>query len=787
MATINGTTGDDNLVGTPDADVIRPLTGNDTVDAAGGNDSIVLSVNGAGTYDGGAGSDGISFYISSASLVFDYTEDGPISLSYNGRTVFLTSIERVVLGSTTIPHYYTFGTDDDDDFVVPGISDYGSSRIFGRGGNDTISARSNTTKPVFLYGGDGDDTLVGGKHYSLLVGGAGADSFDGRSGIAFVSYEGSSSGVTVDLPANTASGGDAQGDTFQNVYRLIGSDHADTLTAAYVDGGGGDDIIFGSGIIAGPRFQYVEALRGGAGNDTITGDENDNLISGDEGIDTIDGGGGHDTVDFSDATVGLTMDFSSGNLVVSGGGPDYDHDTYVNVEDVYATDFDDVIIGDDNNNAFSGGHGDDTLVGGGGNDRLSGSFGNDVIHTGTGVNTINGDFGDDIIHSAYGSNTINGGSGNDTVDYSEAYASIVIALQLRGAAATSGRAAKDTIFDVENVVGTDFDDRIVGNFAENTLSGGAGDDVLHGGWGGDILHGDDGNDALYGGDHSDELHGGAGDDILRGDDGGDTLYGGSGNDNLRGGLTGDILNGGAGVDWADYYRSASAVTVNLLTNVNSGGNAQGDRLSLIERVYGSAHDDHITGDTGDNYLRGSFGDDTLVGGDGKDYLQGDDGADDLDGGNGSDWAYYASARTGVTINLADSTLNQGADAVGDTYTSIENAVGSKYDDTIIGDSGDNYLRGWLGDDTLNGGAGDDTLRGEAGSDTFVFGPGNGTDTIIDFVDADDFIDLNDFDRSHRFDAMSYATQVGDDVHFTFGTDVLIVENTTLSDISDNLI
>ena len=60
-----------------------------------------------------------------------------------------------------------------------------------------------------------------------------------------------------------------------------------------------------------------------------------------------------------------------------------------------------------------------------------------------------------------------------------------------------------------------------------------------------------------------------------------------------GGSGADTLVGGAGTDTADYSASASAVTVNLATNVNTGGDAAGDSLSGIENITGSAYDDTI--------------------------------------------------------------------------------------------------------------------------------------------------------------------------------------------------
>ena len=45
------------------------------------------------------------------------------------------------------------------------------------------------------------------------------------------------------------------------------------------------------------------------------------------------------------------------------------------------------------------------------------------------------------------------------------------------------------------------------------------------------------------------------------------------------------------------------MTVNLLTGVGSGGDAQGDILIGIENIIGSAHDDVLTGDGGANVSR----------------------------------------------------------------------------------------------------------------------------------------------------------------------------------------
>ena len=55
--------------------------------------------------------------------------------------------------------------------------------------------------------------------------------------------------------------------------------------------------------------------------------------------------------------------------------------------------------------------------------------------------------------------------------------------------------------------------------------------------------------------------------------------------------------------------------------------------------------------------------------------------------------------------------------------------------------------------------------------------------MTDFTDADDLLDFSDFGGN----AIDNAAQVGDDVVFTFGTDVITIEDTTLLEVMDNII
>lgn len=230
---------------------------------------------------------------------------------------------------------------------------------------------------------------------------------------------------------------------------------------------------------------------------------------------------------------------------------------------------------------------------------------------------------------------------------------------------------------------------------------------------------------------NDTLTSGNGPDTLNGQGGNDSLIGNGGKDLLVGGAGADTLVGGSGTDRADYAASTAAVTVDLGTGTGSGGDAEGDVLSGIENLSGSAYGDGLTGNSGSNQMFGGSGADTLTGGAGNDSLYGgndDDvliggaGSDRLEGGSGSDTADYGTSGAAVAVNL-DTGSKSGGDAAGDTLVSIENVTGSAFNDTLTGDDDENRLTGGDGDDILSGLDGNDSLYGGLGADTLIGGRG----------------------------------------------------------------
>ena len=251
----------------------------------------------------------------------------------------------------------------------------------------------------------------------------------------------------------------------------------------------------------------------------------------------------------------------------------------------------------------------------------------------------------------------------------------------------------------DSLKGGDGTDILYGEAGDDLVEGGAGDDTQYGGDGNDILGGQGGNDLLQGGAGNDRLYGDEGDDVLGGQSGDDYLDGQTGNDRLWGDEGDDTLLGGDGDD----------VLEGGLDNDLLRGEAGADTL------LGDAGNDVLEGGLGNDLLYGGAGNDSLKGGDGTDILYGEAGDDLVEGGAGDDTQYGGDGN--------DILGGQGGNDL------LQGGAGN---DRLWGDEGDDIVFGGDGNDALEGGTGNDLLRGEAGADTFVFGLGQGQDTVSDF-------------------------------------------------------
>jgi Ca2+-binding RTX toxin-like protein len=72
-------------------------------------------------------------------------------------------------------------------------------------------------------------------------------------------------------------------------------------------------------------------------------------------------------------------------------------------------------------------------------------------------------------------------------------------VNLQTGIASGGYAAGDTFLNINNLIGSGYNDKLTGDTGDNTLSGLAGRDTLTGGGGNDTLDGRSNNDTLIGG------------------------------------------------------------------------------------------------------------------------------------------------------------------------------------------------------------------------------------------------------------------------------------------------
>ncbi|MEM1297662.1 MAG: calcium-binding protein [Pseudomonadota bacterium] len=145
---------------------------------------------------------------------------------------------------------------------------------------------------------------------------------------------------------------------------FIGDATADTMYGEggrdILDGGDGDNWLYGG--------DGNDVLTGGSDTDRLFGGADDDRISGGAGADFLDGGDGVDIADYSASTYAVTVNLAKN----SGLGGDAHGDRLFNIEVVYGSRHDDVLVGDDHDNLLYGLAGLDEIRGGGGDDVIAG-------------------------------------------------------------------------------------------------------------------------------------------------------------------------------------------------------------------------------------------------------------------------------------------------------------------------------------------------------------------------------------------------------------------------------
>jgi serralysin len=130
----------------------------------------------------------------------------------------------------------------------------------------------------------------------------------------------------------------------------------------------------------------VENAIGGSGNDVILGNDANNVLAGGAGADRIDGGQGFNFASYSSAGTGVSVDESYAQY----NSGDARGDTFVNIQAIVGSSFDDGLFGSAANDVVYAGAGNDTIYGRAGNDVILGNSGNDVMVGGAGDDVIYG-------------------------------------------------------------------------------------------------------------------------------------------------------------------------------------------------------------------------------------------------------------------------------------------------------------------------------------------------------------------------------------------------------------
>ncbi|NJN72003.1 MAG: hypothetical protein HC799_03895, partial [Limnothrix sp. RL_2_0] len=671
------------------------------------------------------------------------------------------------------------GSDDSVDYLW---GDNGNDTLHGGGGNDELYGGHNDDT---LYGDAGGDKLEGNSGQDTISGGSGIDTIDGGDGDDTIKGDSGADIIKGGSGVDTIEGG-SENDTIYGGTGgdiIYGQDGADEIYGQedwdWISGGNGDDRLFGGDggdeIYANAGNDYVEGgtfgdyIEGGSGLDTIYGQSGDDQIRGQGDADKIYGGTGDDEL-YGD----------SGNDEIQGNqGVDYIEGNDGS-DRLFGNTGNDTVLGGSGEDYIEGNENDDALYGESGNDLILGGTGNDYIEGNDGGDRLFGESGDDYFIGGTGNDLIDGGDGVDLVDYQRSTSGAIVNIDesqayvhvrqfryndevsndnpesyytdlepdffISAGTALDGVGGTDTLFNLEDIVGTNYDDVLIGNDSDNHIQaldgndlviGNAGDDTLDGGagidtlsyrrdaggvtvnletgtatdgWGGqdtiqNFIHvvGSEHDDNLIGDAQSNIITGGKGDDRIDGGLGNDALYGERGEDLVIGNRGEDRIFGNQGED--TIYGDLEGVTDIGENDVIRGGDGDdeihaggGDDIVYGDSGYG---DDRIWGDDGNDQLYGGVGNDEISGGNGNDYIEGNDGDDLVNGDAGDD---------AIAGNAGDDEI-----------------YGDDGNDVITGNEGEDYIEGNLGDDTISGGDDNDEIFGNEGQD-LIFGDA-GDDTI----------------------------------------------------------
>jgi ELWxxDGT repeat protein len=538
------------------------------INALGGDDSVLLTdaiqtsavINGNGglsTLRGGSGNDVLS------GLGQLDGRSGDDTLSGEGTLLGGAGNDTINGGSYSDPHID------------------GETILDGGAGNDLIRA---TAHPATLIGGDGNDSLVGSADADSILGGAGDDSLnsgrgddtlDGESGHdtlvggfgveTFIFDEDDTvindDPITLNADSKSVAINGTLGDDIVRISLKSGDPQTVVIRVndqtvevpvsnfghiSITTGNGNDDVAIDADV---PFDIYANFINTGDGDDTIAAGSGSNIIDPGAGTDSIDGSGGsQDRLTYYSSSTGISKTDAGLQQIVADGATD----TYVNIESIVGSNFDDVIVVDAASDAVRfiyGNEGDDvitllntppqspgTIYGEAGADTLTASD-HDTIHSDE-LDTVNHQnsaaaAAQSLFSLSGDALTLDGTDGDDIIavalrkgDASKLQVSIngekhVYAVSSLSSIIINASDGNDTInlkrvAIASKIFGGAGNDVIYGSQAADRIMAGDGDDWINGGAGNDVIYGEDGDDRLFGGDDRDYINGGAGSNVIRG-------------------------------------------------------------------------------------------------------------------------------------------------------------------------------------------------------------------------------------------------------------------------------
>jgi Ca2+-binding RTX toxin-like protein len=410
-AILRGGTGNDNLIGSSNINLLFGEAGNDLLNGRGGSD-LLLGGTGNDVLTGGEGADfafgetGNDKFVWNPGDGSDVNEggDGVDTVEVNGGNgaeVFTVAANGTRVRFDRVnpaPFSIDIGTSEnlvvnanggDDTFTASnGLAPLISLTVDGGTGNDTITGGDGND---VLIGGDGNDTINGGRGNDVMMGGAGNDTFvwnpgdgsdivEGQAGTDTMVFNGANIAEKIDMSAN------GQRVRFTRDVANIVMDLNGVEDIDFTARRGADQIVVhdlsGTGVTQ-LNLDLAGVPGSGAGDgaaDTVT-------VEGTAGDDAITVAGGATGVSVAGlaAQINITgAEAANDQLTISAqAGDDALAATGLAAGTIqFAADGgngDDVLSGSPGNDRLSGGAGDDVLIGGGGTDVLDGGPGNNVI------------------------------------------------------------------------------------------------------------------------------------------------------------------------------------------------------------------------------------------------------------------------------------------------------------------------------------------------------------------------------------------------------------------------